>query len=266
MAGFCDILFFFLLPSRIHAFPHIDNVNRRVSFLSSGGDEMTDLSTSMETAITVHSRKISLTSFWTTFAINEVYAIVSGIAYASQWSAVENGPYLTVMALLVVLMGPFLILSMSVIHNYARQEQKTYSLAALGLMIACIAITSCNNFMLLIVSKQPNLFSESFQSLFLPCKWPTPVFVLDNFVWDWFFGVSMLLISPLFGGNILKNILRIILITSGVLCILGLIWIAISPDQAVIIGILGWGAAGPIAFLLLAKVFERIPVKIPAQK
>jgi len=236
-----------------------------VSFISSDGDEMTNPSESVETNITVHSRKIALMSFWVTFAINEVYAIVSGIAYASQWSAVENGPYLTAMALLVVLMGPFLILSMSVIHNYARQEHKTYSLTALGLMIACIAITSCNNFMLLVVSKQPNLFSDSFQALFLPCKWPTPVFVLDNFVWDWFFGVSMLLIAPLFGGNILKTFLRIVLIMSGVLCILGLAWLAISPDQGVIIGILGWGAAGPIAFLLLAKVFERIPVEITVQ-
>jgi len=227
---------------------------------------MTNYSTSIETTITVRSRKIALTAFWTTFAVNEVYAVVSGIAYTSQGSAVETGPYLTVMALLVVLMGPFLILSMSVIHNYARQEHKTYTLTALGFMIACIAITSCNNFMLLIVSKQPNLFSESFQALFLPCKWPTPVFILDNFVWDWFFGISMLLISPIFDGSTLKTFLRIILITSGVLCVLGLAWIAISPDQAVIIGILGWGAAGPIAFLLLAKVFERIPVKITAQE
>ena len=227
---------------------------------------MTNDSESIDTTMTVRGRKIALASFWTTFAVNEVYAIVSGIAYASQRSAVESGPYLTAMALLVVLMGPFLILSMSVIHKFARQEHKIYSLTALGFMIACIAITSCNNFMLLIVSKQPNLFSESFQSLFLPCKWPTPVFVLDNFVWDWFFGVSMLLISPIFGGNRLKTFLRIVLIISGILCILGLPWIAISPDQAVIIGILGWGAAGPIAFLLLAKVFEQIPVKITGQE
>jgi hypothetical protein len=225
---------------------------------------MTNLTMTRESAISEKSRKIALISFWTTFVINEVYAVVSGIAYASQSSAVENGPYLTAMAFLVVLMGPFLILSMSVIHQYARPEQKTFSLAALGLMIACVAITSCNNFMLLIVSKQPNLFSNSFQALFLPCKWPTPVFILDIFVWDWFFGVSMLLISPIFGGGKLKNFLRIILITSGVLCILGLAWIPISPDQAVIIGILGWGAAGPIAFLLLAKVFERVPMEITA--
>ncbi len=227
---------------------------------------MTNYGKSIETAMTAHSRRIALTSFWITFAINEVYAIVSGIAYASQGSAVETGPYLTVMALLVVLMGPFLILSMSVIHHYARQEHKAYSLAALGLMIACIAITSCNNFMLLVVSQQPNLFSESFQALFLPCKWPAPVFILDNFVWDWFFGVSMLLISPIFDGSKLRTFLRIILITSGVLCILGLAWMAISPAQAIIIGILGWGAAGPIAFLLLAKVFERVPVEITAQE
>jgi uncharacterized membrane protein YuzA (DUF378 family) len=36
-----------------------------------------------------------------------------------------------------------------------------------------------------------------------------------------------------------------------------LLWIAVAPAQAIIIGILGWGAAGAIVFLLLAKVFGR---------
>jgi hypothetical protein len=42
---------------------------------------------------------------------------------------------------------------------------------------------------------------------------------------------------------------------SGILCLAGLVWLAVSPAQAIIVGILGWGAAGPIVFLLLAKMF-----------
>ena len=71
----------------------------------------------------------------------------------------------------------------------------------------------------------------------------------------------MLLAAPIFGGDLLKNSLRYVMILSGVLCLAGLVWIAVSPAQAVIIGILGWGAAGPIVFLLLAKVFSRVPAE-----
>jgi hypothetical protein len=207
------------------------------------------------------TRTLGIFAAWMTFIVTEVYAVVSGIAYASQGAAVESGPFLSIMALLVVLMGPFLVLSMVAVHAYASPRHKPYALAALAFMIACVAVTSCVNFLLLLVSSQPQLFSESMRALFLPCRWPVPAFILDNFVWDWFFGVSMLLAAPVFGGDTLKNALRMVMILSGVLCIAGLVWLAVSPAQAVIIGILGWGAAGAIAFLLLAKVFGRVPTE-----
>src|SRR5512138_649819 len=122
-------------------------------------------------------------------------------------------------------------------------------------MALCVIITTCINFSLLVVNTQPGLFTQSFRSVFVPTTWPAPAFVLDNFVWDWFFGISMLLASPIFGGNTLKAALRLVMILSGALCLAGLIWLAILPAQAIFIGILGWGAAGPIVFLLLAKMF-----------
>jgi hypothetical protein len=204
------------------------------------------------------ARKLGVAAAWTAFIVTEVYAVVSGIAYASQGAAVESGPFLSIMALLVVVMGPFLVLSMVAVHAYASPRHKPYAMAALAFMIACIAITSCINFSLLLVSSQPHLFSESVRALFLPCRWPVPAFVLDNFVWDWFFGISMLLAAPVFGGDTLRNSLRLVMILSGALCVAGLAWLAVSPAQGVLIGILGWGAAGPIAFLLLAKVFGRV--------
>jgi hypothetical protein len=204
---------------------------------------------------TAQARTLGIVAAWITFVVSEVYAVVSGLAYASQGAAVESGPFLSIMALLVVVMGPFLVLSMVAVHDYASPNNKPYSLAALAFMIACVAITSCINFLLLLVSSLPNLFSESWRALFLPCKWPAPAFVLDNFVWDWFFGISMLLAAPVFGGNTLKAALRLVMILSGALCLAGLVWLAVSPAQAIIVGILGWGAAGPIVFLLLAKMF-----------
>jgi hypothetical protein len=42
------------------------------------------------------------------------------------------------MALLVVLMGPFLVLSMVAVHAYASPGNKPYSLASLAFLIACV--------------------------------------------------------------------------------------------------------------------------------
>jgi len=203
------------------------------------------------------TKTLGIVAAWSAFVVSEIYAVVSGLAYASQGAAVESGPFLSVMAFLVVVMGPFLVLSMVVVHAYASPRHKPYSLSSLIFMALCVAITSCINFSLLVVSSQPNLFSEFWRSLFLPCKWPAPAFILDNFVWDWFFGISMLLAAPVFRGNKLKTALRFAMILSGVLCIAGLAWLAISPAQAIFIAILGWGAVGPIVFLLLANVFGR---------
>ena len=206
---------------------------------------------------TTRARTLGIVAAWTTFIVVEVYAIASGFGFASQGRAVEGGPFLSIMALLVVMMGPFLVLSMVAVQAFASPMRKAYALAALAFMIACVAITSCINFMLLLVCSRPELFSESWRAVFLPCKWPVPAFILDNFVWDWFFGISMLAAAPVFGGDTLGNALRAVMILSGVLCLAGLVWLAVSPEEAIIVGILGWGAAGPIAFLLLAKVFGR---------
>jgi len=206
-----------------------------------------------------HARTPGIVAAWMTFAVNEVYAVLSGFVFLRQGSAVESGPFLSVMALLVVLMGPFLVLSMAAVHAYAPAPRKVYGLAALGLMLACVTITSCVNFLLLMVSASPELFAESWRALFLPCRWPAPAFVLDNFVWNWFFGTSMLLAAPIFGGDRLGRALRLLMTASGILCLAGLAWLAVSPDQAIIIGILGWGAAGPLVFVLLANTFSRVP-------
>lgn len=214
-------------------------------------------STPPDSTFTARARTLGIASAWTAFAVSEVYAVVSGVAYASQGAAVESGPFLSLMALLVVVMGPFLVLAMVAVHAYAAPDKKTYSLASLIFMLACVTITTCINFLLLMVSSQPDLFSEAWRSLFLPCKWPVPAFVMDNFVWDWFFGLSMLLAAPVFG----RSALRLLMIASGALCLAGLVGLAVSPALAILVGILGWGAAGPCVFLLLAKVFMRIQAK-----
>lgn len=212
----------------------------------------------MNNTFTNNEKKLSLISFWITFALTQIYGIVSGIALSSSGTPVESGIFLSIMALLVVLMGPFLIFSMIMLHKYSIQKYKPFSMAALIFMTMCVTITTCNNFLLLFVNSNQDLFDSFIKSLFLPCKWPVFIFVLDNFTWDWFFGISMILIAPVLKGNRLMNITRYVVLLSGILCLLGLLLTFFAPQIGIYTGIIGWGAVGPIAFLLMAKAFEKI--------
>jgi hypothetical protein len=80
---------------------------------------------------------------------------------------------------------------------------------------------------------------------------------MDFFAWDWFFALSMLLAAPVFRGSRLENAVRALMFLTAALCLLGFVWLPFSPPQATFIGILGWGVAGPIVFLLLANLFTR---------
>ena len=107
-------------------------------------------------------------------------------------------------------------------------------------------------------ARQPAPIPLLWVSSFVSTGWPPLPQALDFFAWDWFFALSMLLAAPVFRGSRLENAVRVLMFLTGALCILGFVWLPISPPQATVIGILGWGVAGPIVFLLLANLFTRI--------
>ncbi len=197
---------------------------------------------------------------WTAFAVNEAYAVTSGLAYLSvkDSSVAISDPYLSIMSALVVLMAPFLVITMVAVHAYAAPEHKSYSLAALAFMILLTGITSIVNFALFSVARQPTPTPSLWIASFVPSSWPSLAQALDFFAWDWFFALSMLLAAPVFRGGRLENAIRALMILTAVLCLLGLVWLPVSPGQANTIGIIGWGVAGPIVCLLLANLFTRI--------
>jgi len=196
---------------------------------------------------------------WTAFVVNEAYAITSGLGYLSVKTPTDpiSDPYLSIMSLLIVLMAPFLVITMVAVHAYAMPELKSYSLAALAFMVLVAGITSIVNFTLFFVARQPTQAAFPWVMAYLPSGWPPLPFALDFFAWDWFFALSMLFAAPLFWGGTLEKAVRMLMILSAVLCILGLVLLPISPTQGVIVGTLGWGVAGPIVFLLLARLFTR---------
>jgi len=204
-------------------------------------------------------RALGIASAWTAFAVNGAYAVASGLGFlsASLPSAPITDPFLSLMSLLVVLMAPFLVLTMVAVHAYARPEQKSYSLAALAFMVLVAGITSIINFTLFFVARQPDRAAYPWVMSYLASGWPPLPFALDYFTWDWFFALAMLFAAPVFSGTTLEKAARVLMILSAVLCILGLILLPISPAQGALVGTLGWGVAGPLVCLLLAGIFTR---------
>jgi hypothetical protein len=197
---------------------------------------------------------------WTAFAVNGAYGICSGLGFlsAESPSAAISDPYLSIMSLLVVLMAPFLVLTMVAVHAYASPEHKSYSLAALCFMVLGAGFTSLVNFTLFFVARQPDQAAYPWVMSYLPSGWPPLPFALDYFTWDWFFALAMLCAAPVFWGSTLEKAARVLMIITAALCLLGLVLLPISPPHGMLVGTLGWGVAGPLVCLLLANVFTRI--------
>ncbi len=205
-------------------------------------------------------RTMGIVGAWTVFVVNEAYAVTSGLGYLSIKAPSDpiSDPYLSIMSLLIVLMAPFLVITMVAVHTYAAPEYKRYSLAALVFMILLAGITSSVNFALFAVARQPTPLSSQWVLSYTTSEWPPLPQALDFFAWDWFFAFSMLFASPVFRGGRLENAVRVLMLLTTVLCFLALAWFPVSPSQATLIGTIGWGVAGPIVFLLLANLFTRI--------
>jgi len=203
-------------------------------------------------------RALGMVGAWTAFAVNTAYAVCSGLGFLSAKSPSDpiSDPYLSIMSLLVILMAPFLVITMVAVHAYATPGLKSYSLAALAFMVLVAGLTSIVNFTLFFVARQPSQAAPWVMS-YLPSGWPPLPFALDFFTWDWFFALALLFAAPVFWGGTLEKAVRILMIATAVLCIIGLLWLIVSPTQGTIVSILGWGVAGPIVFLLLANIFTR---------
>ncbi len=220
---------------------------------------MTPIKLAPRPGFSSQDRALAMVGAWTAFAVNGAYAICSGLGFlsAKSPSATISDPFLSIMSLLVVLMAPFLVLAMVGVHAYAIPEHKSYSLAALAFMVLGAGITSVVNFTLFFVARQPDQAAYPWVMSYLPSGWPPLPFALDYFTWDWFFALAMLCAAPVFWGSTLQKAVRVLMIITAVLCIVGLILLPVSPAVGVVVGTFGWGVAGPIVCLLLANVFTR---------
>jgi hypothetical protein len=183
---------------------------------------MKGVTTMPHEGFTVHHRAIGRATAWAAFLVGQVYAIAALLGFLSLKSPQDpiGDPFLSIMALLLVLLAPFMVACMIAVHAYASPELKVYSLTALAFMILVAGITSSVNFAVLTVSRQIEAAGSPWLPLFLPYKWPAVAYALDILAWDWFFALSMLSAAPVFKEGKLEKIVRIFMIVSGGLSLL----------------------------------------------
>ena len=106
-------------------------------------------------------RTVGIVVTWAGFLVMQVYSLVSGVGYLSLKSPQDaiDAPFLSIMALLMVLMAPLMVVTMVVVHAYAAPKHKVYSMIALIFMIILAGITSSVNFGVLLVSNLADVAS-----------------------------------------------------------------------------------------------------------
>jgi hypothetical protein len=208
---------------------------------------------------TVQHRLIGRAAAWGAFLVGQAYAIVALLGFLSLESPQDpiSSPWLPIMALLLVLLAPFMVVAMVAVQAYADPGRRAYASTALVFMILMAGITSSVNFAILTVSQEIDAAGAAWLPLFLPYKWPSVAYSLDILAWDWFFALAMLFAAPVFRDGWLERSVRILMIASGVLSLVGLIGLPLAGSQALSIGILGYGVAAPGVFLVLALIFGR---------
>jgi hypothetical protein len=150
-----------------------------------------------------------------------------------------------------------IVLLFVAMHQYAPASRRSFSLAALCMVVAMTALTLGVHFVLLTVGRQVDQSVVPGFDRFFSFKWPSVVYALDIVAWDFCFGLALLLAAPVFVGGGIQRAIRIGLILAAVLCLAGLLGVVTANMQIRNVGIIGYAIVFPAVTLLMARLFGR---------
>ncbi len=202
--------------------------------------------------------KIGKISAIAVFYLLLAYVIITTLGLLSLKSPEDpiGEPYFTLMEILILLIAPLILIVMAAVDSYASDEAKIFSRIALIFMIIMAVITSSIHFVILTFSRLSSVADSPWASLFFSFKWPSAVYSLDILAWDWFFAISFLFASQVFRNGRIEKTVRVLMIMSGVLSLLGLLGVPLGNMQIRNIGIIGYALVPLPIFFLLSKIFK----------
>ena len=205
------------------------------------------------------ARKMGILAALSTTGVIVLYGVVLVLGLLSLSSPDQpiGQPYFALMEVLILLMVPPLVVTMIAVGALAPDAQKPYATASVVFMAMMGCITSVVHFAIFVLRHQSTFANMPPQ--FLEFQWPSVVYALDILAWDVFFGLSVLFAAAAIRGSGLASWIRWLLIASGVLALLGLTGLITDDMQIRNIGILGYSGVFPVATLLIAVLFYRMP-------
>ncbi len=204
--------------------------------------------------------KIGRISSLAVFILLLVYAVVTFLGFLSLESPTDpiGDPYFTLMELLILIIAPLILIVMVIINAYADNEKKIYGNISVFFMIIMTAITSSVHFTILSIGHISEFSDSTFMKLLFSFKWPSVAYILDILAWDFFFALSFLFGALVFNNSKLEKALKILMIISGILSLIGLLGIPLNNMQIRNIGIVGYAIVTLPVFLLLSKIFDSV--------
>ena len=222
---------------------------------------------------TVQHRMLGRVTSWAVFCLVLMYIPTTVLGFLSLKSPQDpiGDPYFSMMELLILLIAPLMVVSVSAVHAFAPPDARAYSLASLIFMVLAAGITCCVHFVILTVSRQLESAGFVWTSLLLSFKWPSVAYTLDILAWDGFFAIAILFSAFAFRTGRLERAIRGVMIASGVLSLVGLAGVPLAMMNVGYwllvrnIGIIGYALVAAVAFLLLGILFGRPGTRPQAQ-
>lgn len=163
-------------------------------------------------------------------------------------------PWLAALEVLILFIAPAMAAVVWCIYANSDRARKPRGALAFAFMVMSAATTVGVHLALL---SGPRVTAQA------AFHWPSALYALDILAWDVFFAISVLLAAPLVAGGRLAQLIRILLVLSGLLSLGGLVGVPTGDMGLRDIGIFGYAVVFPLATAALALLFARRAVVAP---
>jgi hypothetical protein len=204
-----------------------------------------------------HILKIGMWSAWIIVPMWVLYAAV--LFAGGVVKGLPREPYFALAEILTIISALVLVILMSAIHLCTARPFRIFSLLGLGWMFITAGITVTVHFAELTVGRQLDASTRNTFAPIFDFKWPALLWGIELGAWHLGFGLSVLFAAFAFQGNGREKAARIGLITTGLLCLFGLIGPVVGDLTWRLIGVFGYGVVFPIVGVLIARVFRHAP-------
>lgn len=191
------------------------------------------------------------------WAVATLYVIyIANLFAGGVVQGVPREPYLAVAEILSIVGALLQVILFGAIYECSPLDRKTLSLIAFGLMLAVASLTSTVHFVQLTVGRQIDVIATPELARVFGWEWPSLLYAIELAAWHLFFGLSLLFAASAFAGRGKEATVRVGLLITGLLCLVGLVGPAVGHLNWRMIGAFAYGILFPIICVVIALVFR----------